>query len=293
MTWNPTRRKLAIATWRAPREPNIYGTLTLDAGEVLRYLEQARESTGERVTLTAFVGKAVAAALAAEPSLNGRIRFGRYIPHETVDVAFLVAFDDGGDLARVKVEHVDEKSTVEIARELARGAGRLRHGQDEQFEKSRRALRILPSWAIRPLVWLTGWLTGSLGVDATALGLERFPFGSCVVTSVGMFGIDQGFVPPTPFARVPLYVLIGAVRDGVAVEDGEVVVRPQVTLSATIDHRYVDGYQIAVLADHVRRAFDDPWRLDGGPMGAAERQPGAQQQRAGGDGMEIETKAGA
>lgn len=263
MAWNPTRRKLAIAAWRPPREPNIYGTLTLDATHVLAYLDHLRDTTGEKVTVTHVVGKAVAAALAEEPSLNGRIVMGRYVPHETVDVAFLVAFEDGEDLAKVKLERVDERPTHEIARELRERATRLRTGGDDGFERSRALIRILPTWLLRPVVWLSGWLTASLGVDAPAVGLDAYPFGSCVVTSVGMFGLDQGFVPPTPFARVPLYVLIGAVRDGVVAVDGEPVVRPQITLSATLDHRFVDGYQAAVIAEHVRSAFADPWSLDG------------------------------
>ena len=263
MAWNRTRRKLAIAAWRPPREPNIYGTLTLDASAALAYLEQVRTDTGERVTITHLVGKAVASAMAAEPSLNGRIVLGRYVPHDTVDVAFLVAFDEGEDLAKVKLERVDELRVDEIARGLREAAGRVRAGQDDAFERSRSLIRILPPSLLRPVVWFSGWLTGALGVDAPSVGLDAFPFGSCVVTSVGMFGLDQGFVPPTPFARVPLYVLIGAVRDGVVAVDGEPAVRPLITLSATLDHRFVDGYQAAVIADHVRRAFADPWSLDG------------------------------
>lgn len=263
MGWSPTRRKLAIATWRPPREPNIYGTLTLDASQVLRYVAELRETSGERVTVTHVVGRAVADAMAAEPGLNGRIVLGRYVPHETVDVAFLVAFDDGADLAKVKLRGVDQRPVVEIARELREHAERLRAGGDDAFERSRGLIRVLPSWLLRPVVWLTGWLTGSLGLDAPAVGLDRFPFGSCVITSVGMFGLDQGFVPPTPFARVPLYVLIGAVHDGVTVVDGEPAVRPVITLSATLDHRFVDGFQAAVIAERVRAAFADPWALDG------------------------------
>ena len=88
--------------------------------------------------------------------------------------------------------------------------------------------------------------------------LEAFPFGACVITSVGMLGLDEGFVPPTPFARVPLYVLLGAIRDQAVVEDGQVVVRPMLTITATIDHRFMDGFQGAVLARKVREIFADP-----------------------------------
>ena len=74
--------------------------------------------------------------------------------------------------------------------------------------------------------------------------------------------LDEAFVPQTPFARVPLWVLVGAVKERPAVVDGKVVPRPMLTVTATIDHRFVDGFQGAALAREFHRVFDDPWSLD-------------------------------
>lgn len=259
-----TRRKLMIATWSAPREGNIFGKLTVDATEALAYLAHIRATTGEKVTITHLVGRAVGAALAQAPSLNGYLRFGRYIPHDTVDLAYLVALEEGADLAKAKIEHIDRKSVADIARELRELAGKLRKGADANFEKSKGPLKILPTWLIRPLLWMTGWVTASLGIDVPAFGLERFPFGSCIVTSVGAFGLDEGFAPFTPFARVPVLVLVGAVHDEVVPIDGAPAVRKRLTITATVDHRFLDGAQGAVLAKVLRNVLEDPWQLDGG-----------------------------
>ncbi len=86
MGMNSTRRKLAIATWSPPGEGNIYGKLTLNAEPALKYIAEVREATGEKVTMTHFVGKAVAMALANAPGLNGRILWSKFIPHKTVDI---------------------------------------------------------------------------------------------------------------------------------------------------------------------------------------------------------------
>ena len=53
-------------------------------------------------------------------------------------------------------------------------------------------------------------------------GVKPFPFGSCLVTSVGMMGLDVAFAPFTPFARVPILVMVGAIREKPVVVDGEV-----------------------------------------------------------------------
>jgi len=265
-----TRRKLAIASWGSPREGNIYGKLTLDATEALAYIEHARRTTGEKVTITHLVGKACGEALKQAPTLNGYLRLGAYVPHDGVSLAFLVALEEGGNLAKAKISDVDRKSVAEIARELRELAEQLHRGRDENFKKNQGPIRLLPTWLLRPVLYTTGLLSSSFGLSIPALGVEAFPFGACIVTSVGMFGLDEGYAPPTPFARVPVYVLVGAIRDCPAVVGGVLTVRKQITLCATLDHRFIDGHQAGTLARVVRDIFENPWRLDGLPGRPAE-----------------------
>lgn len=260
---NSTRRKLAISSWDAPREGNIYGKLTVDATEALAYIDWLRATSGEKVTLTHLVGKACADALAQCPGLNGIIRFGSYREKPTVDIAYLVALEEGRNLAKAKIERLDEKSVVDVAVELRAMAAKLHKGEDEAFNKSQGPLQLLPTWIIKPLLKVTGYLSAVLGLSVPALGLEAYPFGSLIVTNVGVFGLDEGFAPPTPFAHVPVYVLVGALREVPMARDGEVVIRPQLTLCATIDHRYMDGAQGGVLAKVVRNLLENPWQLEG------------------------------
>lgn len=271
-----TRRKLAIATWRAPREGNIYGRIALDTEEVQAYLAWLRETSGEKVTLTAFVGACVARALAASPGLNGRIMFGRYRPHESVAISFMVALEEGGDLGKAKIDDADVKGPQGIASDLAARARKLHAGKDKEYNKSKGVIRRLPSWLLRPLLRWVGWLGSCAGLSLPALGVEPYPFGSAIITSIGMLGIDEGLVPPTPFAHVPLYVCVGAERRVPAEHRGELALRPQVVITATIDHRFVDGYQLATLANLLRELFANPWTfsdLEGRPSADAPQAP--------------------
>jgi pyruvate dehydrogenase E2 component (dihydrolipoamide acetyltransferase) len=65
-----------------------------------------------------------------------------------------------------------------------------------------------------------------------------------------------------PFARVPLYLAVGAVQDAVVAVDGKVVVRPQVVLGATADHRLIDGAHAGRIAQIIRDLLADPRQLD-------------------------------
>lgn len=257
------RRKIAIASWSSPREGNIYGKLSMDMTNVLKYINFLRTSTGEKITITHVVGRAAALALAACPDLNGRIFMGNYYPHDTVDLAFLVSLEGGKDLAKFKVSNIDKKTTVEIARELRVGAERLRKGEDADFEKPKGLIKAVPTWMLRRLLWLTGFLTSSMGINVNFLGLQKFPFGACIITSVGMFGLDEGYAPPTPFARVPVYLAIPEIRKRPVVIDDQIVIRPMLDLTATIDHRFLDGHRGAMIAKMMRKSLADPWSMDG------------------------------
>ena len=52
-------------------------------------------------------------------------------------------------------------------------------------------------------------------------------------------------------------------QDMVFAEDGQPVVRPGMTITATPDHRFVDGFQAATLAAQVRKYFAHPELFEG------------------------------
>ena len=236
--------------------------MDVDVTEALVYLEKLRKKTGVHLTVTHFVGKAVALAIKEVPSLNGRVLFNKFVPYPDISISYLVALEEGKDLGKAKIEAADEKSLADIGRELSAMAKRLREKKDADYEKSKDALRKLPAVAIRPIVYVTGWLASAVGLSVPALGVTPFPFGSAIVTSVGQLGLDEAYVPPTPFCRVPIYVLVGRTADRVVAVDGKPAVRKMMTLTCTIDHRLLDGSQGGKIASTIRRCFAEPHLVD-------------------------------
>lgn len=259
---NSIRRKLSIAAWSAPREGNIFGSLKLDVSQVMRYLEDLKERTGTKVTISHFVGKVIALGLRECPTLNGIITLDHFRPYKTIDMSFLVFLNGDKDLAKTKICEVDKKSVQELAAELQVKADKLRKGKDKEHSQSLKLIKIMPVFMIRWILKFTQFLTCTLGINAKSFGLEAYPFGTCCITNVGTFGLDHGFAPFTPFTRVPLLILLGSIKKEPFVIGDEVVVRPAINIAATIDHRYVDGYEISVLSRCVKKYFDDPWLLD-------------------------------
>jgi pyruvate/2-oxoglutarate dehydrogenase complex dihydrolipoamide acyltransferase (E2) component len=263
------RRKMMIASWSSPREGNIYGALKLDATNALQYIQKLREETGNHITITHVALKAIGLAIRETPSLNGRIFFGRFIPHKTVDIGCLVALDGGNNLANAKISNVDKRSITNICDTLKEKARTLRDGKDDDFNKTMKLLKFLPVFLIRPIVYIGGFLSSSIGVNIPMLGVKAFPFGSCLVTSVGMMALDLAFVPFTPFARVPLLVMVGSINKEPVVINDQVVVRDMLTLTATLDHRFLDGTQAANLGRRTKEVFENPQDFDFDELGAS------------------------
>lgn len=251
-------RKVASASWRGPFDPQIYGDLEIDATKLLSFIEAVRGATGVRVTVTHLVGRAIARALGENPDLNVRMRRGRFVPRDTVAIFFVVAVEGGKDLSGVRVREADRKSAVEIAEELAARAAKVRTGEDADFGRSKKLLAVTPPSVLRLSLKLMTWLTSDLGLDLRRFGLRSHPFGSAMVTSVGMFGIQHAYAPLSPLYRVPFLALVSEVTVRPTVVDGEVVARSMLTISATMDHRYLDGSHAARLARTVREYLEDP-----------------------------------
>ncbi len=118
----------------------------------------------------------------------------------------------------------------------------------------------MPWWSLRPLVSVGSLVAGGFGL--AAFGQPGQPLGVAFVSNVGSLGLDEAFLAPLPFARVPLYLAVGSLRDAAVVVDGQVAVRPQLVLVATGDHRLLDGAHAGRIATILRDLLADPWQLD-------------------------------
>jgi pyruvate/2-oxoglutarate dehydrogenase complex dihydrolipoamide acyltransferase (E2) component len=278
----PAWRKLALSTWSAPSSPAAYGVLDLDCEAALAWVARVREATGEKVSLTHVVGKAVATAIASAPETNGFASFGRLRLRESVDVFFQVAFFDkearrasnaegeretrrDANLAGAKVCGADGKSVVDIARELRERAEAIRTRGKDATVKASKMMGSVPAPLRSAVARLSASLTFDLGLDLSGLGVPFDPFGSCMVTNVGVFGIEMAWAPLVPYARTPICMTVGAVHRAPTVVDDAVAIRRRVKIGVAFDHRVMDGYHAGVMSRRFQEIFAAPDETLGAP----------------------------
>ncbi|HET9993680.1 MAG TPA: 2-oxo acid dehydrogenase subunit E2 [Kofleriaceae bacterium] len=253
-------RRVAAAMWHDADDPQIFGRLELDARPVRRVIDEGRRA-GVHVTATHVVGCAVGHALATVPELNVQIRHGRAYPRPSIDVFFIAAVANG-DLSGIKIADVPHKTVSDVAVELAERAGAIKEGRDAAFGRSKRMMDAIPSPLLRTALRASAYATQRLGLDLPSLGLPRAPFGSAMISSIGMFGLPEGFAPLAWMYDVPLLVLVGELAERPVVEHGLVVAREVLPITATIDHRYVDGWHLARAFTAFREYLAAPGEID-------------------------------
>jgi pyruvate dehydrogenase E2 component (dihydrolipoamide acetyltransferase) len=258
-------RRMAAVAWSPPDDPTIYGTIDLDMTGALAFLPKESERTGEHLTVTHLVTKAIADTLGAHPECNCVIRRGRIFERDDVDISVLVAVppEDAGheqeaDLSEALVRRADGKSIAEIAKEIREGARKVRKHEDPLLERTKKLFDLMPPAVMGPMLRLVARLQYDFNLDLSAVGIPNDPFGSAIVTSVGVLGISEAFPPLLTFTRVPAILAVGAVEQKPGVRDGQVVVVPTMRIAATFDHRVIDGFQGGKLAKTFKEIMQDP-----------------------------------
>lgn len=265
----PIFRRIALGTWATTYDPQVYGTLSLRMEPALAYIEAFRQKTGKRLTVTHLVAKAVALALKEMPDANALLRMGRLYPRRSIDVFLQVVMTDPKtgkpDLSGVTLRSVDQASLVEIVGATEKSVEKVRTDSDPELARSRGTLARVPGLLLGYVLRLLSFLLYTLNWDLSALGVPRDGFGSVMVTNIGSLGLEQAYAPLVPWSRVPMVIAAGMVVDEPVVENGQIVPGKVMRLSATFDHRYLDGAHAATLARVVRRAFAEPTLTFGEP----------------------------
>lgn len=236
-------RKVAIGTWETTKDPSIYGFVDVDASAILNKIEEYRKK-GIRLTPTILVAKGIAHGIERYPSFNTVLRWGKLYERKTIDIFLQVSAVENGEenLSGVVVREANHKSLESILHELQEKARKIRTHEDPEFQNIKKTMKNIPSWIISKILDFMSFLNHGLNLWSPWFGTPRDPFGSAMVTSVGSMGLEYGFAPLVPYSRCPMVMAIGKITEKPVVENGQVVIKPMIPISVTMDHRHIDGY---------------------------------------------------
>jgi len=234
-------RKIATGTWRDAGDPSIYAILKVDARPILRCMERYK-NRGIKITPTHVMAKALSYAYEKYPRANSIQRFGRIYNRSSVDIFLQVAGDENGEnLSGTVIKNCDQKSLQQVANELSSISQKIKKGDDENFNKVKDSMRFIPGFLMGYLLKFLGTILYTFNLWSKALGVPKDGFGSGMITSVGMMGVEIAFAPLVPWSHCPIILAIGKIVEEAVVENGNIIVCPTLSINGTLDHRIIDG----------------------------------------------------
>ncbi|MDP2273364.1 MAG: 2-oxo acid dehydrogenase subunit E2 [Archangium sp.] len=256
-------RKMAIGTWQTAYDPTVYGTMRIRMEKSLAYIEKFREVHGVRLTVTHLVAKAVAEGLKRCPDANAILRFNKIYLRDKVTLSVLVVQADQGDgkvdLTAARIEDADKKSLKVLAAEMQETIDKVRNRKDLALEKGKGTIGLIPFMWMNMFLKLLGFLMYTLNLDLSGFGMPKDAFGGVTITNVGSLGLDIAYVPLVPYTNTPIFIAPGAVLDMPVVEDGKVIPGKVMSLNASFDHRFIDGFHAGILAKTVKEMMENPF----------------------------------
>lgn len=146
--FNTPRRKIMMITWSDPSGPEIYTQIKCRFQKTLDYIERVQKSSGKKITVTHLVCKVVGNVVKEYPELSGKLMFGNFVPHETVDVSCLVALEEGKDLGQICFRGIDQKTLSSIYDETVDKVSSMRKKDGEYrklHEKTNAPFKLIPT----------------------------------------------------------------------------------------------------------------------------------------------------
>lgn len=255
-------RRMASSVYRRPRDAKIFGSVELDVTELEAFVQRKRKD-GVKLTLTHAIFLALGRSIRDRvPEFNATVKRGRIRARSSLAGGLAVLHRESGDMTLVRVDLSSDLSIDELASQLREKLQGTIVGREDPSVGIKKKLAMIP-WPLRTwLLDLIAWLSLDLGIHAPRLGLDRDRFGCFILSNIGSIGLDVGFPALLPNANVAAVITMGLVYDRVEWVEGRPAPRRKLTLSATMDHRLVDGHHGGRLFNALKRYAADPSLLE-------------------------------
>ena len=259
-----TWRKIALNSWDPDFGCSIYSKVELNPTPALKFLEKFNQENNQKITLTHYLGKVLGILLREYPLLNCTIRGKKVYQRENCDIFFQISRPSQKgeeDLSGKVIREVDKKDLTSIAQELSAKGKVIKHQEDTTFKYIKKIVSLTPDCLIKYLINISAFIQLRLNLWSPLLGTKQDTFGSMMMTNIGVFDIEEAFVPFVRYSGVHSICCMGAIYDGIDFDGDKVVKSKKINLCWTLDHRLIDGSTAGKMLKTLKGLFENPNEL--------------------------------
>jgi pyruvate/2-oxoglutarate dehydrogenase complex dihydrolipoamide acyltransferase (E2) component len=260
MRKSPSYSKIPLTPHRMPtvdslhiarQQSTVHALLELDITRLRAYIRRQKAHPTEYFSLTSYVIKCISQTVMEDPTVQSMRRGRTLFIFDECDIATIIERTIDGVLTPVPyvVRQTQSKTVQDIYREV-------REAQKSDIDTYNPLMK-LSRWY--------GWIPGPLRMLFWNI-FFRHPLirhnvgGTCLVTSVLMFGKGTGWGIPIP--SYTLVITLGGITKKPGVVEDRIEIREYLCLTVSVDHDIVDGAPLARFCERLRRRIESEPTID-------------------------------
>ena len=256
----PRYRRIMPFLMPGRNESVVYFEQQIDTTEASRFAIAWQSAHPDlRVTIFHLITWAAVTTLREHPRLNRFVAGGRLWQRDGIWISYSAkkAFSDKAPVVVLK-RRFDSDETFE---QMVRGMlGNIKEGRSDKpsrVDKELSAILRMPSSGVRALLRV-GRLADEMGLLPASF-IDNDPmYSSLFIANLGSLRMDAAYHHLFEYGNCPIFVVIGQTKETPWAVDGQVVVRPIVTLRYSYDERIEDGFYAQRALDELKRKVENP-----------------------------------
>lgn len=248
-------------------EAEVYLNDTIDATELVKYLEKKNEGKTEgKTTIFHCAITALARMVYERPLMNRFIQGYRIYERNEISLSFVAKrrFADSAEEALMFLVAKETDTVDDISKRIigdvaeARKSEHSTGGVDELLDKFAALPRPLLAGSVRLIRYLDFW-----GKNPDFITAGDPNYSTILVSNLGSIRCPAVYHHLNNYGTNSIMVTIGTLhKEEVLMEDGHKEIRDVVDIGATLDERIADGFYFARSLKLIRHIFEHPELLE-------------------------------
>jgi hypothetical protein len=259
----PLVRRFMPFLMRRRNESLVWFEQDVTVDPALAFADAFSRARDVRLTFFQLVLRSIARVIDEFPRLNRYVVGRRLYQRTNVAISFSgkEAFESDAPLYVRKRVFDPHESLEAMVRSLGESVRSGRTGQRTQSDHEMAILSRMPRLAIDGVVTL-GRLLDYFNLLPARMIQEDPLYASVFVANLGSVGIAGAYHHLYEYGTIPIFVVVGAYRNVVVVEDdGRLAARRVSTLKYTYDERIEDGFYCARALSRMKDLLERPEQL--------------------------------
>ena len=262
----PGLQTIMAHLWPNRTDNEVYLHETLDATELVKYLEKKNEGLDYKLTLFHCAITSLARMVRERPLMNRFIQGHRMYERNEISLSFVCKrrFTDQAEEALMVLVPKDTDTVNEISRKVAGDVTETRKsehatgGVDALLDSFARLPRLLLMLIIRIVRWLDFW-----GLNPSFLTEGDPNYTTILCTNLGSIKCPSVYHHLTNYGTNSIMVAIGMLhKEEMLMPDGHKEIRDALDIGVTLDERIADGFYFARSLRLIKYIFSNPELLE-------------------------------